>query len=141
MIILDTDTLTVIQRGSQPEYGRLRRKLEQTGDDEVCITVISYEEQMRGWLALLSGAKTATRILAGYAKLQATADEFAQRNMLPYDDAADVYFAQMNKAKIRIGTMDRRIAAIAMSRDALLISRNLRDFRQVPGLRVENWLD
>jgi len=44
------------------------------------------------------------------------------------------------KQKIRIGSQDLKIAAIAVANDALLLSANLRDFRQVPGLRVENWL-
>ena len=42
---------------------------------------------------------------------------------------------------MRIGTQDLRIASVALSIDAVVLSRNLRDFRQVPGLRVENWLD
>ena len=37
--------------------------------------------------------------------------------------------------------MDLKIAAIALSHAALLLSRNLVDFTRVPGLRVENWLD
>lgn len=37
--------------------------------------------------------------------------------------------------------MDLKIASIAISHDAMLLSRNLRDFRKVPGLNVENWLD
>jgi tRNA(fMet)-specific endonuclease VapC len=37
--------------------------------------------------------------------------------------------------------MDLKIAAIALSHEALLLSRNLRDFNSVPDLRVENWLD
>ena len=41
--------------------------------------------------------------------------------------------------KMRVGTMDFRIAAIALAHDALLLSRNLTDFRKVPGLRVEDW--
>lgn len=36
--------------------------------------------------------------------------------------------------------MDLKIVAIALVQDALLLSSNLRDFRQVPGLRVEDWL-
>ncbi len=41
--------------------------------------------------------------------------------------------------KLRIGTMDLRIAAIAIAQDALLLSKNLTDFRTVPGLSVEDW--
>jgi len=33
------------------------------------------------------------------------------------------------------------IASIALANDALLVTRNLRHFRQVPNLRLENWAD
>jgi predicted nucleic acid-binding protein len=42
--------------------------------------------------------------------------------------------------KLRLGSQDLRIAAIAISEDALLLSANLSDFEQVAGLRVANWL-
>jgi tRNA(fMet)-specific endonuclease VapC len=38
-------------------------------------------------------------------------------------------------------TMDLKIAAIALVNQVLFLSANLRDFEQVPGLRVENWLE
>jgi tRNA(fMet)-specific endonuclease VapC len=41
--------------------------------------------------------------------------------------------------KIRIGTMDLRIAAIALTHGATLLSRNLVDFKRVPELEVEDW--
>jgi tRNA(fMet)-specific endonuclease VapC len=53
--------------------------------------------------------------------------------------AADV-FRQLRRQKIRIGSRDLKIAAIALAQGALLLSANLRDFEKVPGLRVENWL-
>lgn len=44
------------------------------------------------------------------------------------------------RQNIRIGSMDIKIASIAIANDALVLSANLRDFELVPGLRVENWL-
>ncbi len=48
---------------------------------------------------------------------------------------------ELRKLLRRVGTMDLKIAAICLVHDATLITRNLADFGQVPGLRVENWLD
>jgi len=41
---------------------------------------------------------------------------------------------------VRIGSMDLKIASIALVHNALVLSANLQDFQKVPGLRVENWL-
>ena len=43
--------------------------------------------------------------------------------------------------RIRIGTMDLKIACITLEYDSTLLTRNTKDFAQVPGLRFENWLD
>ena len=60
---------------------------------------------------------------------------------IPFDDRAASQFDALRSAKIRIGTMDLKIAAIALVNQSVLLSANIRDFEQVPGLRVENWLD
>lgn len=62
-------------------------------------------------------------------------------SILPFDEDAAVIFQHFQKAKVRIGTMDLKIAAICMAHDATLLSRNLVDFERVPGLRAANWLD
>jgi predicted nucleic acid-binding protein len=48
---------------------------------------------------------------------------------------------QLRKSHLRVGTMDLKIAAIVLARDATLLSRNVRDFKGIPGLRVDNWLN
>jgi len=59
---------------------------------------------------------------------------------MPFDDAAADRFESLRAGGLRIGSMDLKIAAIALVHDALLLSANLEDFEQIPGLRLDNWL-
>jgi len=59
--------------------------------------------------------------------------------IIGFDEAAARAAATLRKSRLRLGTMDIRIAAIALTNNALLLSRNLRDFRRVPELRVDDW--
>ena len=59
--------------------------------------------------------------------------------VLDFDDEAAAEYRKLRGMKVRIGTMDLKIAAITLAHGALLLSRNLRDFKRVPGLDVEDW--
>lgn len=48
--------------------------------------------------------------------------------------------AQLEAKGTPIGSMDMLIAAHALSLGVRLVSNNLREFQQVPGLRLENWV-
>ena len=139
MIVLDTDVLTFIQRGSGEVYARLSQRLSAAKNLPVCATIISFEEQMRGWLSYVSRAATPERTIQGYLRLHALLEDFQTRPVLDFDPDALAVYQRLSKAKIRIATMDLRIAAIAIANDALLITRNLKDFRRVPELRAEDW--
>ena len=65
---------------------------------------------------------------------------FADWRILPFDDAAARMFKSFRSQKVRIGSMDLKIASIVKGHDATLLSRNIRDFQKVPELRVEDWL-
>jgi tRNA(fMet)-specific endonuclease VapC len=69
-----------------------------------------------------------TELLAGFTRL-------------PFDREAAARFLKLRKQGVRIGTMDLRIACIVMEYDAVLLTRNTRDFEKVPGLKFENWLE
>tara|TARA_R110002049_G_C8914675_1_gene542753 strand:+ start:164 stop:382 length:219 start_codon:yes stop_codon:yes gene_type:complete len=60
---------------------------------------------------------------------------------LQQGSAAAEAITQLRAAFPRIGTMDLKIAAICEAHDAMLLTRNLADFRAMPKLVVENWLD
>ena len=138
MIILDTDVLSLVQRANGPEYENLVGRLD-FADDEVAVSIVSFEEQMRGWLAFIARAGSLTQQINAYAKLHALLDDFTTRPVLDFDRDAAVELERLSRSKVRIGTMDSKIAAISLAHNALLISRNLRDFRKVPELRVEDW--
>ena len=138
MIVLDTDVLSIIQRADGPAYDRLVQRLD-AADDEVAVSIVSFEEQMRGWLAYVARSKTLNQQIAGYAKLHALLDDFTSRPVLDFDQDDAAEFERLIRLKLRLGTMDLRIAAITLANNALLLSKNLTDFRKVPGLRVEDW--
>ena len=138
MLVLDTDHLSEIERGS-PGGNALRNRLVTTGDDVVA-TVVSAEEQLRGWLARIHATKSVHDQLAAYAKLQERLAFYARWTLLPWSEGAADRFVAMRKAGDRIGTMDFKIAAIALDHGAKLLSQNLTDFQRVPGLQVESWL-
>jgi tRNA(fMet)-specific endonuclease VapC len=66
---------------------------------------------------------------------------FAAWQIVPFDDGAARASLSLKKQRLRIGTMDLKIAATPLSNDALLLTANRKDFGLVPGLRFENWLD
>ena len=140
MILLDTDHVTVLQFPSNPRCEALAERLCDEEDD-VALTVITVEEQLRGWLAMIHQAKLPEEQIHPYDRLEYLVGFFTLWDIQQFDGLAVGEFKNLKKAKLHIGTQDLKIAAIALSQDALLLSANLKDFEKVPGLRVENWMD
>ncbi len=139
MYILDTDHFSFLQRPTSAEAQRLRFRLSNISDDERFVTVITLEEQMRGWLAQIAKAKSLLQQIETYRRLEKLLNDYAQSKLLSFDERAVAKFEELKAGRIRIGTMDLKIAAIALSHNATLLTRNLADFQKVPGLKVEDW--
>jgi tRNA(fMet)-specific endonuclease VapC len=139
MFILDTDHLTIIQRRTEPAYSNLNFRLSRVSAEGIYTTIVSFEEQTRGWLALISRFKNVQQQIAAYQKLHRLLSFFSEIPVLDFDQAAAEQFARLRRAKLRIGSMDLKIASIALAQKATLLSCNLTDFRQVPELQVEDW--
>jgi len=135
LYVLDTDTLSLVQRQQQPYVQRLMT----LPPDQRAITVVTVEEQLRGWLARIRRAKDTATVIRAYARLYQAVVYLTQINVLLFDDQAAAKMNHLRQQKIRIGTLDLRIAAIVLARDGILVTRNLSHFQQVPGLPVEDW--
>lgn len=117
----------------------LRARLRTIPPDDVATTIISYEEQTRGWLARIAQLRTVEQQVAIYRELKRQLLNYCQIPVVEFDERASAEFGRLRRAGIRIGTMDLKVAAIGLVNDATLLSRNLSDFGRVPGLRAENW--
>ena len=136
MIILDTDHVSSYQWPASDARHVLKQRLDAC-QEPVRITIVTVEEQMRGWLAEIKRRTKPRRQIAAYGRLQFIVGFFAQWTILPWDEDACEIFSNLRDQKVRVGTMDLKIASIALSKDALLLTRNFRDFEESaePSLR------
>ena len=139
MFLLDTDHIGIIQTRAEPEFNRLSVRMGAHAREQFYFPIISFHEQMLGWNAYLGRARTTEGVIRAYAKFQKILADFSASQILPFDQAAGNSFDSLRSQRIRLATMDLRIAAIALSRGMIVLTRNLRDFRKVPGLQVEDW--
>jgi len=64
---------------------------------------------------------------------------FTVAPVLPFDEPAAAVFAELVAQRVRVRTMDLRIAATALARGLVVLTCNASDFGQVPGLQIEDW--
>lgn len=139
MLILDTNHFR--EFAAQSLIGlRLIQRLNDS-EEEVFLSIITAEEALKGWLAQIQPHRKKDRGVEAYHDFQECLNGLTKWFLLPWtSDAADT-FEKMRGLKVNIGTMDLRIASIALEYDATVLTRNMADFKKVPGLNVENWLD
>jgi tRNA(fMet)-specific endonuclease VapC len=138
-VVLDTDHLSILQRQQQPECDRLEARLDALPGEDVVTTVVNFQEQILGWTAYLNRARTAAAVLKAYRELLLIESYYRDFELLPFDAAAHDRFEDLRRQMVCVATLDLRIACITLVHGATLLTRNLRDFRQVSGLRFEDW--
>ena len=134
--LLDTDHVSVLQRGGELAHPLLSRLRILTADD-YGTTIVTYEEQCRGWADRIHQARNAKERVLAYQCLSDSLRFFSRISVWDYSLEAEAQF--MRLSKINIGTKDRRIAAIALATNAIVLTRNRRDFDKIPGIRAEDW--
>ena len=137
--LLDTDHISILQKQSGSQYSTLIARMGRVPVADLVLCIISFHEQVLGCNTYIAQAKTSAGIVRGYAILDGILSAFAAAPVLPFDTNASAVFDGLVAQRVRIATMDLRIASIARSRGLTLLTRNLRDFSKVPGLNIQDW--
>ena len=102
-------------------------------------SIVSFEEQARGANAFVGAARRPSEVVQRHRLLEMVLSDFTTMKVLPFDDKAAEVFDRLRSQRVKVGTMDLRIASIALSNELILLTRNTRDFDKIPGLVTENW--
>jgi tRNA(fMet)-specific endonuclease VapC len=135
LYVLDSDILSLLQSG----HPQVSERAAKCSPGELAVSVITVEEQIRGWFTLVRRAKKPPQIAFAYQQLADRVSDLSRTRILPYTERAIAIYHLMKKAKLRIDANDLRIAAITMEHSGIVVTRNVRDFREIPGVSYEDW--
>lgn len=141
MIVLDTDIVTLLSYGRNE---KLRQRLDAVEEgEELAVTLITRMEILQGRFESLMKAANEQELLKAMERFR-TSEELLHSFHLPeVNEVAARHFKEMTtpKKRIKMKRGDMLIACIALAHQALLVTRNVKDYKPVTGLRVENWAD
>ena len=140
LYILDTDHISLFLSGNRA----IKNKIAYCVND-IAITIITVQEIFSGWINRINNPKSTSSLSYLYTRLWETTEFFKAINVLNFNvESENCYTAlkrsSKNLAKKRI-QKDLRIASIALTNNAIVVTRNYKDFSQVPNLRLENWFE
>ncbi len=138
MKAFDTDILTEILAGN-PAYAE---RIAKVAVVEQAVPIVAVEEILRGRLNAIrqaEAAKAKITIEQAYMLFEPTLADIREVKVLSFTEQAEGLRNEWRKLKIRGSTHDLRIAAICVVNAATLVTRNRRDFQNIPGLAVEFW--
>jgi tRNA(fMet)-specific endonuclease VapC len=139
---LDTDIFTLLVQGHERVTARHAR-IVTSGNDEVTIPVVVRSEVLTGRFEAIKKAADGANLLLVNNRLVRTETAISSYRVLPITHVVAGSFDRLraNKKLKKIGRADLLIACIALANDATLVTRNTKDFANIPGLKVENWAD
>lgn len=136
--ILDTDHVSLWLQG-HPSISSKAAQLP----SNIAMTIVTVQELFNGWVVKINNPAEASNLVKLYTKFWTTLAFLRDVQILNFDAAADERYRHLLREhpvlrKNRI-QKDVRIAAIALSVNGILITRNQRDFSQIPNLVIEDW--
>lgn len=139
MYVLDSDHLSILQRKYGNSYDVLARRLSAARPSDVFVTIITFHEQFNGWTKFVSRSKNSSSLVRGYSELAGVITTFARAQVLAFSDAAAEVYDELKAQKVRVGTMDLRIASIVIANQMTLLTKNTVDFSRIPNFTFADW--
>ena len=133
--ILDTDIFSLYIRSHKD----IHAKANQYKYGQLALTIINVDETWTGWKLFLNKARSDEERAKAYDRLTESQLQLIRWPMVSYSFDAIQLTAELRKQKLNIGANDLKIAAIALTLNATVVTRNLRDFQRVPNLKIEDW--
>jgi tRNA(fMet)-specific endonuclease VapC len=136
--VLDTDHVSLLLE----RHPEVSRRVTSVGR-EVAISIVTVQELFNGWVVRINSVRDVQDAVRLYGKLSRTVALFQRVKVLEFDEKAGETFQQLLKSYPNLSKQrlqkDMRIAAIALANDAVVVTRNYRDFSQVPMLKIQDW--
>ena len=141
MLILDSNHVDVIMF-EYPRCDNLLRRINAAREHTVHTTIITVQENLEGWLSKVNGRQlTPARQVPYYDNICKLILFFGKWDVLPFNEAAAVEFTWLQSLRLGpIGTNDLKIAAIANCHNAIILTRNTKDFRRTTLMPTQDWL-
>ena len=128
-----------MQRERGPDYENLITRLANKNQSSFYTTIISFHEQINGWTKYIKSSVQSGKTVTGYYRLEKILQDFSRSQVLPFSTAAAEVFDELKSQKVRVATMDLRIASIAIANQMTLLTRNSVDFERIPNVSIEDW--
>ena len=133
--MLDTDHVSLLQRG----HPAISARVLATPQDQLAVSVITFEEQLGAWYTQVRKARDAEKLARAYQGFFEILEDAKRIRILPFSRAAIARYGHLRKVHRRVGRMDLAIAAIVLDSRAILVTRNRADFDPIDGLAIEDW--
>jgi tRNA(fMet)-specific endonuclease VapC len=136
--ILDSDHVSLLLEGNSLVYHKT-----QSMEPQVGTSIVTVQEVFNGWVSQINARAGIQNPVPLYTKLWNAVEYFKGVPIANFDDAAHQVYQQLlsDHPALRKNRLqkDMRIAAIALSLGATIVTRNRRDFELVPGLVIVDW--
>ena len=137
--LLDTDHLSILQRQAGKDFSNLSTRMVQYPLSDFAVSTVTFHEQILGSHTYINRARNLNDVVKGYEMMTRLVTHFKVLPLISFDAGAATIFDRLQSQQIQLAKMDARIAAIALSRGLIVLTRNHRDFGKVAGLRLEDW--